>query len=142
MILLDPLLPRIHLLESGASAVVELEHFFTEDHISLLIMGQFEKDLLYMKLANFICVQPGSHPSQRVLWIRDEEIIAIVENGLKARVKMNFPDTDFSSIRAFTVFPSSGEVAYLIPKELFSMTLIEVAFAKVIIHLPPKPIEV
>ena len=66
-----PTLTRLHCLAEDEDKVVECFDEFVNEHITLLIIGNFERADLLLKTANQLCLQDGAHPKQRVLWIRD-----------------------------------------------------------------------
>ncbi|MEM9884285.1 MAG: hypothetical protein AAF849_00210 [Bacteroidota bacterium] len=110
-----PNLTRVHCL-NGLDTIIEDLNTFLDAHITLVILGTFENSKMLLENANQLCLQPGAHPDQRVLWINDIDHLAALRPKFEKAIKNSFPnkEVDLNNIRAASVLPKSKDIAYVI----------------------------
>ena len=135
MILHNPRWIRVFRLDSPERAVAELEEFFATDNIPMVIIGEVEGGESFIQLANFVCLQRTAHPRQCVLWIRDTEVLEVVESKLKTLISQHSPTENYELVQAFTVLPAHGTIVSVIHKGQFNFTTIEMAYGQAILKM-------
>ena len=135
MVLHNPRWIRVFRLDSPEKAVAELEEFLATDNIPLIILGELAEGDTFIQLANFVCLQPTAHPRQCVLWIKEAEVLAKVENKLKALVQQFSAEEVYEKVQAFTVLPEKGSLAAVIHKGNFNFTTMELAYGKALLNM-------
>ncbi len=113
-----PTLTRVNNLDGAATAVGDLKTYINQ-YLPLIILGDFPDPETMLTNADLLCTQAGALPTQRVLWLKDEAILAAVQPQLDAAIKSGFPSKVYSydNIRALSIEPASGKAAYLIFKD-------------------------
>ncbi|MEM0994475.1 MAG: hypothetical protein AAF847_20375 [Bacteroidota bacterium] len=110
-----PELTRVHCLNGLDTIIADLNNFLDE-HITLVILGTFENSKMLLENANQLCLQPGAHPKQSILWINDIDHLAALRPKFEKAIQDSFPDkeVDLNNIRAASVLPKSKQIAYVI----------------------------
>lgn len=113
-----PTLTRVNNLDGAATAAEDLKIYINQ-YLPIVILGDFPDSETMMTNADLLCTQPGALPTQRILWLNDEAILAAVMPLLDAAIKSGFPNKVYSydNIRALSIEPSSMKAAYLIFKD-------------------------
>jgi len=113
-----PNLTRVNNLESAATAAEDLK-IYVNQYLPLIILGDFLNPETMLSIADRLCTQPGALPTQRTLWLKDEDILAAVMPQLDEAIKSGFPNKIYSydNIRALSIVPASFKAAYLIFKD-------------------------
>lgn len=108
----DPTKVRVFKLASPESGLQDLKNFLA-GHISLIILGEFERSRLHITSANRLCLD--GHDAQAVLWIKDAVLLDIVKPYLSAQVS-NFSEIEYEKVLALSFKMNSADVAFLIEK--------------------------
>lgn len=110
-----PQLTCLHRLDDTDEVLADFTHFI-ENHLTLLILGNFEGANLLFENAHQLCVQPGAHPKQRILWVDDISQLAVIRPKIEEMLIASFPDRtiDFNNLRALSIEPKTQKITYLI----------------------------
>ncbi|MFM9949478.1 MAG: hypothetical protein ACKV1O_16190 [Saprospiraceae bacterium] len=113
-----PTLTRVNNLDGAATAVEDLKTYINQ-YLPVIILGDFPDSETMLTNADLLCTQAGALPTQRILWLKDEAILAAVMPQLDAAIKSGFPNKVYSydNIRALSIEPASVKAAYLIFKD-------------------------
>ena len=108
----DPTKVRVFKLSEPENALTELRNFLA-GHISLLILGEFNKSSLHIESANKLCLDGPD--VQAVLWIKDAALLEVVKPYLKAQLSA-FSQMEYDKVLSMSFRKNSEEVVYLIEK--------------------------
>ncbi|MDZ4679235.1 MAG: hypothetical protein SH848_11340 [Saprospiraceae bacterium] len=113
-----PTLTRVNNLDGAATAAQDLKIYINQ-YLPLVILGDFPNAETMLTNADLLCTQAGALPTQRILWLKDEAILAAVMPQLDEAIKFGFPNKAYryDNIRALSIEPASMKVAYLIFKD-------------------------
>ncbi|MDW3651985.1 MAG: hypothetical protein R8P61_33230 [Bacteroidia bacterium] len=108
----DPTKTRVFKLSAAESAKTELRNFLA-GHISLIILGEFNRSSLHLTSANKLCLDGPD--SQAVLWIKDAALLEAVKPYLTNQLSA-FTNLDYDKILALSFRKNGEEVVYTIEK--------------------------
>ena len=108
----DPQKTRVFKLSDPNTALLELRNFLA-GHISLIILGEFDRSSLHITSANKLCLDGPD--AQAVLWIKDATLLETLSPYFTTQLAA-FTQLEYDKIRALSFRKNSEEVVYIIEK--------------------------
>ncbi len=145
---------KVQILEKDIHDASKMELLFKEDHITLVVLKREVSTFdSFLKSANLSCTQTGATGKERVLLIEEADLLTELKavkvpaegettldlpDVLTAVYKTKYPDKtlSFDDVLAFSIFPETGKIAYVVTKNKANFIEVRNAFTTVTKNLP------
>lgn len=140
---------NVKILKKSDYDTEKIELLFKEDHITFFVIKRevptFDN---FLKSAHLSCTQTGATGKERVLLIEEADLLtdllavkmpitdtttSPLSDVLSAVYKIKYPDKtlSFDDVLAFSIFPKTGEIAYVVTKNKANFIEVRNAFTTV-----------
>lgn len=140
---------KVQILESGVHDASKMEVLFQEDYITFLVIKRgvptFDS---FLKSANLSCTQTGATGKERVLLIEEADVLTDLMavkvpvtdtttsplfDELTTVYNTKYPDKtlSFDDVLAFSIFPKTGKIAYVVTKNKANFIEVRNAFTTI-----------